>query len=83
MSQAITVKEWTPNEYAIVALAQPQAYCYGYYLDSSVALPGGGAFVDCIGNCETGRGYCYAQVWLPRLSAVSELAPRPRVGWRR
>jgi hypothetical protein len=25
-----------------------------------VSLPGGSTHVDCVGNCQTGRGYCYA-----------------------
>jgi len=35
--------------------------CAGYELESSPSMPGGGDFVDCIGNCGDGRGYCYSK----------------------
>jgi hypothetical protein len=44
-----------------VALARStQRLCEGYEMASSPSLPGGGNSVDCIGNCATGRGYCYS-----------------------
>ena len=35
--------------------------CHGFLLASSSSVAGGAdGTVDCIGNCQTGRGYCYA-----------------------
>ena len=35
--------------------------CRGYGRPSSPAVAGGGNTVDCVGDCTTGRGYCYAR----------------------
>ena len=56
---------WNVHDGDIVAVWEHVGHCRrtlcsGYGLPSSVALPGGGELVNCIGNCTTGRGYCYA-----------------------
>ena len=35
--------------------------CRGYGRPSSPSVAGGGNTVDCVGDCTTGRGYCYAR----------------------
>ena len=41
-------------------VAAPSLRCYGYEMASSPTVPGGNVKVDCIGDCKTGDGYCYA-----------------------
>ena len=68
-AEVISINRWitwstpeTQNHFPAygVFLTTQSRLCRGYGLPSSTTLPGGGAFVDCIGNCQTGRGYCYA-----------------------
>ena len=74
-SEVVAVDGWAAAEYSAVVLGAPRL-CHGYGLASSAALPGGSASVDCIGNCVTGRGYCYATA--SRLCANCVLwEPRP------
>jgi len=58
--QVVTIGAKAAANYSIFGFTQEARLCSGYGLPSSVALPGGGEFVDCMGSCATGRGYCYA-----------------------
>ena len=60
-AHAITMSAWAPANYSFFGMAQQARLCSGYQMPSSASLPGGGAsYVDCVGSCATGRGYCYA-----------------------
>ena len=60
-AHAITMSAWAPANYSFFGLAQQARLCSGYQMPSSASLPGGAAtYVDCVGSCATGRGYCYA-----------------------
>ena len=60
-AEVVTFGAFAAANYSIFATAQPARLCRGYQLPSSASLPGGAAgAVDCVGNCATGRGYCYA-----------------------
>jgi len=60
-AHAITISAWAPANYSFFGLAQQARLCSGYQMPSSASLPGGAAtYVDCVGSCATGRGYCYA-----------------------
>ena len=60
-AQYLEFAAWAVANYSVFAVSQEARLCSGYGLPSSASLPGGGAaYVDCIGNCATGRGYCYA-----------------------
>lgn len=58
-TQLIAISKWQPSAYELFVSA-PLPYCRGMRLRSSPHLPGGAGEVDCVGDCTTGRGYCYA-----------------------
>ena len=59
-AEVITVSSWTPaTPYQVFGSAQ-RTLCDGYGALSRSDIPGGGYFVDCVGSCQTGLGYCYA-----------------------
>jgi len=58
-SEVIEITDWSAAAYQVAASATNRL-CRGYGMPSSVSIAGGGGFVDCIGNCATGRGYCYS-----------------------
>ena len=59
-SEMVTISTWAARSvYSVYATFEPRR-CDGYGLPSSPSLPGGGPVVDCVGNCATGAGYCYA-----------------------
>lgn len=60
----------TPAPWGLYVRAAPFP-CAGIGLPSTEALPGGARSVNCVGDCVTGRGYCYNAA-LPR--AASEQA---------
>lgn len=56
----ITITSWAENSIYATYATFTERRCEGYGLPSSPHLPGGGVTVDCVGNCATGAGYCYA-----------------------
>ena len=58
-TQLISISRWQASAYELFVSA-PLPYCRGMRLRSSPHLPGGAEEVDCVGDCSTGRGYCYA-----------------------
>ena len=49
----------TPAPWGLYVRATPFP-CAGIGMPSREALPGGARLVNCVGDCLTGRGYCYA-----------------------
>ena len=58
-SEAVVLGSVLESTYAAFVASFP-LLCEGYGRPSDRDTPGGGDSVDCVGNCETGRGYCYA-----------------------
>ena len=59
-SELVSVSKFRPGtEYTLYARRSDRR-CYGYNLHSSPLRPGGNTTVDCVGDCTTGEGYCYA-----------------------
>ena len=61
-SEVLTFNEWAAGTAYSLYAVFGERRCSGYEVESSATLPGGGAdgYVDCVGNCQTGRGYCYS-----------------------
>ena len=56
----ITISALAASAYRVFVGAPPRL-CRGYGLAAPALWPGGpDGRVDCIGNCDTGAGYCYA-----------------------
>ena len=65
-----------PREYTLYA-RRADRRCHGYRLKSDPELNGGEEFVDCIGDCSDGTGYCYATE-----AADGELLCAPCLLWK-
>ena len=65
-----------PREYTLYA-RRADRRCHGYKLKSDPELNGGEEFVDCIGDCSDGTGYCYATE-----AADGELLCAPCLLWK-
>ena len=59
-TEVIAIAKWHPYSPYHVAASAPRRLCRGYGQPSSPFIPGGSVSVDCVGNCQNGRGYCYA-----------------------
>jgi len=89
-SEVLTISNWiAETKYSLSAVFGSRR-CQGYQVESSAALPGGiDGFIDCIGDCQTGRNYCYASsdglmcancvLWNPR-AELNEVSCMERGG---